>query len=109
MKVLTEEMDNLTVADVIKKAAVIRHRIAVIHPFGDGNGRCSRALLNWTYRPKGLPPIYIKYPEKDEYFEGLSNIDKNQSYDKLFKVFMREVIRNSMQLNKVSLDKNTEA
>lgn len=42
MKALTEEMDNLKVADVIKQATIIHHRITVIHPFGDGNGRCSR-------------------------------------------------------------------
>ena len=59
-----------------------------------------------TYRLKGLPPIYIKYPEKDEYYEGLNNVDKNNNYDKLFKVFMREVIRSSMQLNKVSIEEN---
>lgn len=106
MKALTEEMDKLTVADVIKQAAIIHHRITVIHPFGDGNGRCSRALLNWTYRLKGLPPIYIKYSEKEEYYEGLNNIDKSQNYDKLFKIFMREVIRSSMQLNKVSVEEN---
>lgn len=106
MKVLIDEMDTLTVADVIKQAVVIHHRLTVIHPFGDGNGRCSRALLNWIFKLKGLPPIYIKYPEKDEYYEGLSNIDKNQTCDKLFKVFMREVIRSSMQLNKVSVEEN---
>lgn len=104
---MREGIDKLTFADVIKQAAIIHHRITVIHPFGDGNGRCSRALLNWTYRLKGLPPIYIKYPEKDEYYEGLKNIDKSQNYDKLFKVFMREVIRSSMQLNKVSIEENT--
>lgn len=106
MKALTERMDELSNSDVIKQATIIHHRITVIHPFGDGNGRCSRALLNWTYRLKGIPPIYIKYPEKDEYYQGLNNIDKQQNYDKLFKVFMREVIRSSMQLNKVSIDEN---
>lgn len=106
MKALTERMDKLSISDVIKQATIIHHRITVIHPFGDGNGRCSRALLNWTYRLKGIPPIYIKYPEKDEYYQGLNNIDKQQNYDKLFKVFMREVIRSSMQLNRVSIDEN---
>lgn len=104
MKALTERMDELSISDVIKQATIIHHRITVIHPFGDGNGRCSRALLNWTYRLKGIPPIYIKYSEKDEYYQGLNNIDKQQNYDKLFKVFMREVIRSSMQLNRVSID-----
>lgn len=44
MKALTEEMDKLTSADVIKRAAIIHHRITVIHPFGDGNGRMIRFL-----------------------------------------------------------------
>lgn len=101
-----ENMDNLTVSEVIKQAAVIHHRITVIHPFGDGNGRCSRALLNWIYRLKGLPPIYIKYPEKDEYYEGLNHVDRSNNYSKLFKVFMREVIRSSMQLSRVSVNEN---
>ena len=106
MKALTDKMEKLTVADVIKQTAIIHHRITVIHPFRDGNGRCSRALLNWTFRLKGLPPIYIKYPEKEEYYEGLSNIDKCKNYNKLFKVFMREIIRSSMQLNKVTIEEN---
>lgn len=106
MKTLMENMDNLTVSEVIKQAAVIHHRITVIHPFGDGNGRCSRALLNWIYRLKGLPPIYIKYPEKDEYYEGLNHVDRSNNYSKLFKVFMREVIRSSMQLSRVSVNEN---
>lgn len=106
MRKLTEEMERLTVAEVIKQAAVLHHRITVIHPFGDGNGRCARALLNWIYKLKGLPPVYIKYPEKEEYYEGLSNVDKNKDYNKLYRVFMREAIRSSMQLNKVSVEEN---
>lgn len=85
MKSLIDKMDELSVSDVIKQAAIIHHRITVIYPFRDGNGRCSRALLNWTFRLKGLPPIYIKYPEKDEYYEGLKNIDKEQNYNKLLR------------------------
>ncbi len=106
MKALTGEIDNITIAEVIKRAAVMHHKITVIHPFGDGNGRCSRALLNWIFRLKKLPPIYIKYPEKDEYYMALNIIDKRNNYDKLYKVFMREVIRSSMQLNKVTIEEN---
>jgi len=98
---LLKKMKELSISDVIKQAGIIHHQITVIHPFSDGNGRCSRALLNWIYRLKGLPPIYIKFPEKDEYYQGLKNVDTQKKYEKLFKVFMREVIRSSMQLNKI--------
>ena len=108
MDELIKNIDVLSNSEVIKQAAKIHHRLTVIHPFGDGNGRCSRALLNWTYRLKKLPPIYIKFPEKDEYYDGLKNIDTKENYDKLYKVFMRETIRSAMKLNKISVDENLE-
>lgn len=105
---LIRNIDSMSYSEVIKQTAIIHHRLTVIHPFGDGDGRCSRALLNWTYRLKGLLPIYIKFPEKDEYYDGLKNVDTKGNYDKLYKVFMRETIRSAMKLNKVSIDENLE-
>ncbi len=86
----------------------LTHRVTVIHPFGDGNGRCSRAMLNWMFRLKGIPPIYIKFPEKDEYYEGLKEADSKGDLRRLNKIFLKEVIRSSMQLNKVDIDEIAE-
>ena len=108
MDELIKNIVDMSYSEVIRHAAVIHHRLTVIHPFGDGNGRCSRALLNWTYRLKGLPPIYIKFPEKNEYYDGLKDADTKGNYDKLYKVFMRETIRSAMKLNKISVDENWE-
>ena len=108
MDELIKNIGTMSNSEVIKQAAIIHHKLTVIHPFVDGNGRCSRALLNWTYRLKSLPPIYIKFPEKDEYYDGLKNVDIKDNYDKLYKVFMRETIRSAMKLNKVTVDENTE-
>lgn len=72
----------------------------MIHPFADGNGRCSRAILNWILRLKGLPPIYIKYPTKDDYYDGLRNIDVFGNWDKLDGLLMRETINSSIYLNR---------
>ena len=74
-------VDSLSNSEVIFEAAKIHHRLTVIHPFADGNGRCSRAVLNWIYRLKGLPPIYIKFPEKEEYYAGLKNVDTLDNWD----------------------------
>lgn len=108
LKDIVDNIQLITNSEVILAAAKIHHRLTVIHPFSDGNGRCSRAILNWVFRIKGLPPIYIKYPEKDEYYEGLRNIDVLENTDKLFKVFMRETIKSSIQLNKVSVESYTD-
>lgn len=108
MKELIEKISTMSKAEVILSAAIIHHRLTVIHPFADGNGRCSRAILNWVFRLKGLPPIYIKFPEKDEYYAGLKEIDKSGNLDKLYRVFMKETIKSSIQLNKVSVDSYNE-
>ena len=79
------------------------NRLTVIHPFADGNGRCSRAILTWIFRLKGLPPIYIKFPEKEKYYEGLKNIDTSNNWDKLYGILMRETIKSSIQLNCIDI------
>lgn len=104
VKYIVDNVSEMTNAEIILAATKIHHRLTVIHPFSDGNGRCSRAILNWIFRIKGLPPIYIKYPEKDEYYEGLRHIDVSENTDKLYKVFMRETIKSAIQLNKVSAE-----
>lgn len=104
VKDITESIIALSDSEVIKLAAKIHHRLTVIHPFADGNGRCSRAILNWIFRLKELPPIYIKFPEKEEYYEGLKNVDVSDDWDKLYKVLMRETIKSSIQLNRISVD-----
>lgn len=107
-KALVENINSFTNSEVIFEAAKIHHRLTVIHPFADGNGRCSRAILNWIYKLKGLPPIYIKYPEKDEYYMALKNIDTSNNWDKLFKILMRETIKSSIQLNRRVIDTYNE-
>ena len=101
MQELVGNLGTMSFSDVIKASARIHHSITVIHPFADGNGRCSRAMLNWIFRLKGLPPVYIKFPEKEEYYEALKMADSGQGYNKLYKVIMRESIRSSIKLNQI--------
>lgn len=108
VKDLMSNREKLEVSDYIDKVVKIHHRLTVIHPFADGNGRCSRAILNWMFRLKGIPPIYIKFPEKEEYYEGLKEADVTGNLNRLTKVFYKEVIRSSMQLNKVGIDEVAE-
>lgn len=68
-------------------------------PHSDGNGRSSRALLNWMLRKKGLPPIYFKLTEKELYYEALESADKHKSYSKLLRVTIRELFRTIMKEN----------
>ena len=96
---LVRDVDKLSISEYILQVLKIHHRITQIHPFRDGNGRSSRALLNWMLRKKGLPPIYFKLTEKELYYEALESADKHKSYSKLLRVTIRELFRTIMKEN----------
>lgn len=51
----------------------LKCRIVEIHPFVDGNGRTSRALLNLLFRRVNLPPVYINLAEKNQYIKAMDD------------------------------------
>lgn len=93
---LMRDVDKLTISEYLLQVLKIHHRITQIHPFRDGNGRSSRALLNWMLRKKGLPPIYFKMTEKESYYSALESADINGSYSELLRVTIRELFRTMM-------------
>ncbi|MGG5460015.1 ImmA/IrrE family metallo-endopeptidase [Clostridium sp. B9] len=100
VKKLLEEKDNLSISEYIDKVVEIHHKITVIHPFNDGNGRVSRAFLNWLFRLKNIPPVYLKYDKKAEYYDALKSADIEKDYDKLSVIFYKQVIYSMIQLNR---------
>lgn len=99
LKELINKSNRISVSEYVEEVVKIHHRITVIHPFNDGNGRCSRVMLNWLFKIKGLPPVYLKYEKKDYYYEALKEADLNADYSHLCEVFYREIIRSMIQLN----------
>lgn len=90
---MMRDADQLTISEFVFQALKIHHRITQIHPFRDGNGRSSRALLNWMLREKGLPPIYFKLSEKESYYAALGRADKHGDYTELLRITIRELFR----------------
>lgn len=99
LKELINKMNIMSISEYVEEAVKIHHRITVIHPFIDGNGRCSRVMLNWLFKIKGLPPVYLKYENKDYYYEALKEADLNDDYSYLCEVFYREILKSMIQLN----------
>lgn len=97
---LVRDADRLTISEYVLQALKIHHRITQIHPFRDGNGRSSRAMLNWMLRKKGLPPIYFKFPEKESYYLALERADKYRDYSELLRITIRELFRTIMWARK---------
>ncbi len=57
------------------RAIVLHTWLTHIHPFADGNGRTSRAVLNLELIRAGLPSIIIRRKDRLRYYEALAESD----------------------------------
>ncbi|AIQ15144.1 Fic family protein [Paenibacillus durus] len=96
--VLMEKIDQSSFSDVLEKAVVIHHRLTQIHPFTDGNGRLSRAVMNWILKRKNLPPIYVEVSKKQEYLALLLDADKGDTSG-LVNFFLEILLKNMVISN----------
>jgi len=73
--------------DIIKLAADIHFNFVNIHPFGDGNGRTARLLMNYIQLYHGEPLIKIFTEDRTEYIEALNKTEANGDPD-IFRGFI---------------------
>lgn len=83
---------------IIKALAEVHTELVLIHPFRDGNGRCSRILVSIMALQAGLPVLdfsLISGPKKSDYFAAVqAGMDRN--YEPMEKLFA-EIIERSIQ------------
>lgn len=95
IKKIINNKDNMLLNEYILETLKIHHKLTVIHPLYDGNGRVCRGILLWLLRLKNIPPLYIKLEDKYKYINALNIIDQIEDYDYL-ELFILEQIINSM-------------
>jgi len=55
----------------VELAALVHLKFVTIHPFGDGNGRISRLLMNFVLNKYGLPMLNISNENRSSYYTAL--------------------------------------
>ena len=63
------------VAPALLRAIVLHAWLTHIHPFSDGNGRTSRAVMNLELIRAGLPSVIIRRKDRLRYYEALAESD----------------------------------
>ena len=96
---LVGNIDKYDISEYISEVANIHYRLTVLHPFNDGNGRISRAFMNWLLRLKGLCPVYIDSENKDEYLEALNRIDAGDDNSNLQIIIIKAIIKTMAELH----------
>ncbi len=82
MKFINESKEN-----PVELSARAHYRFEKIHPFGDGNGRIGRLIMNKILWDKGYPMLIIEYKKRKSYYKALQ---KNE--DEFVKYFIRRYI-----------------
>jgi len=67
---------DLSSHEVLKLAADLHYNLVNIHPFGDGNGRVSRSMMNYIQMYHGVPLIKIFTEDRSDYIEALNNTEE---------------------------------
>lgn len=61
----------------VELAARAHYRFEKIHPFGDGNGRIGRLVMNYILWNSGYPMLIIEYKNRKSYYKALQRNEES--------------------------------
>ena len=95
-----DKKEMIPMSEFVEHVARTHHKITVIHPFSDGNGRTARAFMNMQFVRAGMVPVFIKIEDRDRYIKALERADNEDDYDELYEMIFQLIIRNSADLSR---------
>lgn len=95
---LIKERPDLLI-DYINNCIDLKCKLIEIHPFFDGNGRTSRALVNLLFRRVGLPIVYIKISEKGEYIKAMDSAIRLKDKNAIHKFYYYKICDSIFELD----------
>lgn len=87
VKTANKQMFGLSANECLKLAADVHYNLVNIHPFGDGNGRTSRLVMNYIQLINQEPLIKIFTEDRAEYIDALNETEAQQDLD-IFRNFI---------------------
>lgn len=87
IKNVNNRIDAVVGDDIIRLSADIHYNFVNIHPFGDGNGRTSRLLMNYIQLYHNEPLIKIFTEDRAEYIDSLNETEEKEDLN-IFRDFI---------------------
>ncbi len=101
VEVVNNRIDSIIGDDILKLAADIHYNVVNIHPFGDGNGRTARLLMNYIQLYHGEPLIKIFTEDRAEYLDSLNETEEKQDMN----IFRDFICRQQIKFYEAELNK----
>ena len=73
---INSRIEQATGDEILKLAADIHYNLVNIHPFGDGNGRTARLLMNYVQLFHNEPLIKVFTEDRVDYFDALNRTEE---------------------------------
>ena len=100
---ILEKEPSLTASEYIGAVVRFHHRLTVLHPFRDGNGRSTRGLVNMLFLQRGLPPVLFLEEDKSRYKDALAAADRTGDCGELFCMYCRQMLASFAVLTDVAM------
>ena len=77
----------------VELAALAHLKFVTIHPFGDGNGRISRLIMNFILNRKKYPMLDIPYEGRNSYYNSLERSQVKRDNGAFLQWFVKRYIK----------------
>jgi Fic family protein len=77
----------------VELAALVHLKFVTIHPFGDGNGRISRLMMNFILHKHNYPMLNIPYLKRDSYYNALERSQVKKEEHIFVQWFMKKYLQ----------------
>ena len=102
-KSINERIDSVSGTDILKLSAIAHYNFVNIHPFGDGNGRTARLLMNYIQLYHYEPLIKIFTEDRTEYINALIETEEKEDLD----IFREFIAKQEIKYLKAEIDKHS--
>ncbi|NLA24981.1 MAG: Fic family protein [Bacteroidales bacterium] len=101
-KSVNDKIDMIKGAEILKLAADLHYNFVNIHPFGDGNGRTARLLMNYIQIYHNEPLIKIFSEDRAEYIDALNETEEKENLE----IFREFIGKQEIKFLKAEIDKH---